>query len=150
MTIPTTHDTSRRLERRNLARHFIEMVLAMMVGMVVLGMAVGAICAALGHSAFLTDHAGFRSFVMMVNMSIGMAVWMRYRGHAWAPIGEMVGAMCLPWALLIVPYVGGAISADVLLVGMHVFMFPAMIAAMYHRRDEYAHHHHRRQHAPLH
>jgi hypothetical protein len=116
------------------------MVLAMMVGMVVLGMAAAVILAALGHAGFLADHAGLRSFVMVVNVSIGMAVWMRYRGHGWTPIGEMVRAMCLPWALLIGPYLGSAISAGALLIRMHVLMVPAMIAAMLHRRDEYAHH----------
>jgi flagellar biosynthetic protein FliP len=148
-TVTTTGDTSRRRERHNLVRHFIEMVLAMIVGMVVLGMAAALICAALGQAGFLTDHAGLRSFVMVLNMSIGMAVWMRYRGHGWTPIGEMVGAMCLPWALLIGPYLGGAISAGALLLGMHVLMFPAMIAAMFHRRDEYAHDHRHGQHASL-
>jgi hypothetical protein len=137
------------LERRNLVRHFIEMVLAMIVGMAVLGMAASAICAALGHSGFLTHHAGLRSFVMALNMSIGMAAWMRFRGHGWAPIGEMVGAMFVPWALLIGPYLAGVISAGALLIGMHVLMFPAMVVAMLHRRDEYAHGHHQRHGAPV-
>ena len=141
--------SSLRSERRNLVQHFIEMVLAMLVGMAVLGLAAAAICAMLGHAGFLTDHAGLRSFVMALNMSIGMAVWMRFRGHGWAPIGEMVGAMFVPWALLIGPYVAGLISAGALLVGMHVLMFPAMVVAMLHRRDEYAHGHHHGPHASV-
>jgi len=119
------------------------MVLAMLVGMAVLGMVAGGICAALGHSGFLSDHAGIRAWVMALNMTIGMAVWMRYRGHGWAAIGEMGAAMFVPVVLLIGPYLAGAISAAVLLVGMHVLMLPAMVVAMLHRRDEYAHDHHR-------
>src|SRR5437870_10713551 len=99
------------MERRNLVRHFIEMVLAMLVGMAILGLAAAGVCAVLGHSGFLTHHAGLRSFVMALNMSIGMAAWMRFRGHGWAPIGEMVGAMFVPWALLIGPYLAGLIAA---------------------------------------
>jgi hypothetical protein len=139
--------SSRRLEQSNLVQHFIEMVVAMLVGMAVLGMAAAGICTALGHSGFLTHHAGLLAFVMALNMSTGMAAWMRFRGHGWAPIAEMVGAMCVPWALLIGPYLGGLISAGGLLVGMHVLMFPAMAAAMFHRRDEYAHGHHHSEHA---
>lgn len=146
-TLTASERSPLRLERRNLVQHFIEMVLAMLVGMAVLGMAAAAICAALGHSGFLTHHAGLLSFVMALNMSIGMAAWMRFRGHGGAPIAEMVGAMFVPWALLIGPYLGGLISADALLVGMHVLMFAAMGAAMLHRRDEYAHGHHYRDHA---
>ncbi len=141
-TLAAGERSSLRSERRNLVRHFIEMVLAMLVGMAVLGMAAAAICAMLGHAGFLTHHAGLRSFVMALNMSIGMAAWMRFRGHGWAPIGEMVGAMVLPWAVLIGPYAAGLISAGALLVGMHAMMFPAMVVAMLHRRDEYARDHH--------
>jgi hypothetical protein len=147
-TLTASARLSRRSERRNLILHFVEMVLAMLVGMAVLGVAAAAICSALGHSGFLTHHAGLRSFVMALNMSIGMAVWMRYRSHGWAAIGEMVGAMFLPWALLIGPYIAGAISAGVLLLGMHALMLPAMAAAMLHRRDEYAHGHHHGHPAP--
>ena len=148
-TLTASEPSSLREERRNLVRHFIEMVLAMLVGMAVLGIAAAAICAALGHSGFLTHHAGLHSFVMALNMSIGMAAWMRFRGHGWAPIAEMVGAMFVPWALFIGPYLAGLISADALLVGMHVLMFPAMVAAMLHRRDEYVHGHHHRHHASV-
>src|SRR5689334_3839348 len=98
-TLTASERSSLRLERHNLVQHFIEMVLAMLVGMAVLGMAAAAVCAALGHSGFLTHHAGLRSFVMALNMSIGMAAWMRSRRHGWAPIAEMVGAMFVPWAL---------------------------------------------------
>jgi hypothetical protein len=143
-TLGTGH--ARRSDRRNLVRHFVEMVIAMLVGMAVLGMAAAAICTALGHSGFLTHHAGLRAFVMALNMTIGMAVWMRYRGHGWAAIADMGGAMFVPVLVLIGPYLAGAISAAVLLIGMHVLMLPAMVVAMLHRRDEYAHGHERHGH----
>jgi hypothetical protein len=68
------HDEPRRTRGRNLVRHFVEMVLAMLVGMAVLGMLARGICAALGHSGFLSDHPEIRAWVMGFNMSIGMAV----------------------------------------------------------------------------
>lgn len=120
-----------------LVRHFFEMVAAMLVGMFVGGMIASGVCAAVGHSGFFLHHAGLRAPLMAFNMSIGMVVWMRYRGHAWTPVAEMVGAMCVPFLLLIGPYALGAISSGALLVGMHVPMLPAMGYVIYRRRDEY-------------
>ena len=142
-TATISGDAARRTERHNLVRHFFEMVLAMLVGMAVLGPVAMLICAALGHSGFLSDHAGVRAAVMATNMTIGMAVWMRYRGHGWGAIAEMGAAMFVPLAVLIGPYLAGALSGDALLALMHVLMLPAMAVAMLHRRGEYAHDHRR-------
>jgi hypothetical protein len=142
-TMTTTSAAGRRRERHNLVRHFVEMVLAMMVGMAVLGAVVQVICAGLGHSGFFLGHPGLRAPLMAMNMSIGMAAWMRHRGHGWAPIAEMSAAMFVPLAVLIGPFWAGMVSGDTLLGAMHVLMLPAMVIAMGHRRDEYAHDHHR-------
>ena len=143
MTTVLTHGEVRRAERHNLVRHFIEMVLAMLVGMAVLGMVVQGVCAALGHSGFFLDHVGLRAPLMAMNMTVGMAVWMRHRGHGWVPIAEMSAAMFVPLAVLIGPFWAGVLSGDGLLGAMHVLMLPAMVIAMLHRRDEYAQDHHR-------
>jgi hypothetical protein len=141
-TETTTMEEGRRRERHNLVRHFVEMVLAMMVGMAVLGVVVRMMCAALGDSEFLLDRPGLRAPLMAMNMSIGMAVWMRHRGHGWAPIAEMSAAMFVPVAVLIGPFWAGVLSGATLLSAMHVLMLPAMVIAILHRRDEYAHNHH--------
>ena len=140
MTTVITTQEARRTERHHLVRHFFEMVLAMIVGMAVLGAVVQVICAALGQSGFFTEHVGLRAPLMAMNMTIGMAVWMRHRGHSWSAIAEMGAAMFVPLAVLIGPFWAGALSGDALLAAMHVLMVPAMIIAMLHRRDEYAHH----------
>jgi hypothetical protein len=80
---------------------------------------------------------------MAMNMSIGMAVWMRFRGHGWAPVAEMSAAMLVPVTVLIVPFLAGILSGGALLGAINVLMLPAMVIAMYHRRDEYAQDHHR-------
>lgn len=143
ITARTTGEADRRRERHNLVRHFVEMVLAMIVGMAVLGAVVQGICAVLGHSGFFLDHPGLRAPLMAMNMTIGMAAWMRHRGHGWAPIAEMSAAMFVPVAVLIGPFWAGALSGGGLLGGMHVLMLPAMVIAMRHRRDEYARDHRR-------
>jgi len=144
MTTVITTVEVRRAERYNLLRHFVEMVLAMLVGMAVLGAVAQVVCAALGHSGFFLHHVGLRAPLMAMNMTIGMAVWMRHRGHGWAPIAEMSAAMFVPLAVLIGPFWAGLLSGGALLGAMHVLMLPAMVIAMLHRRDEYArdHRHH--------
>jgi hypothetical protein len=136
-------EPSRRTARRNLVRHFLEMVAAMIVGMAVLGACVRVICAALGQSDFYINHDGLRAAVMAANMTIGMAVWMRHRGHGWEAIAEMGGAMVVPLVVLIGPFWAGVLSGEALIGWMHVLMLPAMVIAMRHRRDEYAQDHHR-------
>jgi hypothetical protein len=143
-TLTATRQVARRSERRNLIMHFFEMVLAMIVGMAVLGAVVQVMCAALGHSGFFVQHAGLRAPLMAMNMTIGMAVWMWHRGHGWAPVGEMSAAMFVPLVVLIGPFWAGVLSGDALLGAMHVLMLPAMVVALLHRRDEYAQDHHRR------
>lgn len=141
--VTTTGDAIGRSERRNLVRHFFEMVAAMLVGMAALGVVVRMICAVLGYSGFLVDHVGLRAPLMAMNMTIGMAVWMRYRGHGWVPIGEMSAAMFAPLLALIGPFWAGVLPGGALLAAMHVLMLPAMVIAMLHRRDEYAQDHRR-------
>jgi hypothetical protein len=73
---------------RYFVRHFGEMVVAMVVGMVVLGLALKPL---LGLSA-LFERADLSVLVMATNMAIGMSLWMRYRGHGSASIAEMGAA----------------------------------------------------------
>ncbi len=80
-----------RSERRNLVRHFVEMVLAMLVGMAVLGMVTGGVRGAGALGVLVGSHQGIRVWVMALNMTIGMAVWMRHR--------VMVGQRPARWAL---------------------------------------------------
>ena len=141
-------DPSRRTARRNLVRHFLEMVAAMIVGMAVIGMCVRVICGVSGQWDFYLGHAGLRALVMTANMTIGMAVWMRHRGHDWGAIAEMGGAMFVPFVLLIGPFWAGALSEGALLGVMHLLMLPAMAVAMLRRRDEYAGDHHQVAAAP--
>lgn len=123
--------------RRGLLRHYLEMIVVMIVSMALLGMIVSLIFAVAGHSN-LYHYAGFRAFIMATNMTGGMVAWMRFRGHDWPSTLEMAGAMFLPVLLLIGPYAAGAFSGGVLLLGMHLLMLPLMWLAMLHRREEYS------------
>lgn len=138
--ITTVHGAS----WRHLVRHYLEMVAAMVVGMVVLGGVIRLIFAVLGYSYFdVVDQTEPRALVMATNMAIGMSLWMRHRGHSWASTGEMAGAMYAPFIILFVPYWAGLLTSGAVLGGGHLLMLACMVVAMVHRRDEYTRGHRR-------
>ncbi|WP_128376919.1 hypothetical protein [Streptomyces cavernae] len=132
------HDTS----WRHFARHYFEMVAAMLLGMVVLGPVWRLALSLLGPSD-ARNYAELVALVMATNMTIGMSVWMRHRGHGWASIGEMAVAMYLPFVVLFGPYWAGLISGGTMLFAGHIIMLPCMFIVMLRRRDEYSRDHRR-------
>ncbi len=132
---------TQRIERRRFVRHFLEMVAAMVGGMLVFGGLVSLFCALTGHQS-LFEHAGTSAPIMATNMTVGMSLWMWHRGHGWTAIGEMAAAMYVPLVVLLVPFWVGVLPGGALLGVMHVLMLPAMWLVMLHRRDEYTHDHH--------
>jgi hypothetical protein len=128
----TTTETGRRTGRK-LARftgHYVEMVAAMIIGMVALG--------PLWPAAW-TIRPDVGALVMATDMSVAMAPAMLLRRHSWPRIAEMCAAMYLPFVVLLAPYWLGALSADGLMIAGHVIMFPLMLAVMVCRRAEYWH-----------
>ncbi len=140
MTPPTTfgprESTSGRAGahgRLRFAGHFVEMVVAMAVGMVALGPLWSLVAPG------LVQRPGPHALVMATNMTVGMALWMRIRRHPWPRIAEMSAAMYLPFLVLLVPYSLGALSAGTLMAAGHVLMLILMLAAMLWRRGDYQH-----------
>jgi hypothetical protein len=89
-------------------RHYTEMVVAMFLGMFVLGLPLAALLGVAGVdvSAWRTDARELLLLGMAFTMSVPMAAWMRYRGHGWAPVWEMTGSMFVPSFVAIAPAVG--------------------------------------------
>ena len=130
--------------RRNLvsgwrfARHLLEMVVAMMFGMAVLGVALAVLGEPPGYANLLLRYGLMGAF-----MAAPMVGWMRYRGHSWSDGGEMTAAMLVPMFALVVPVelsvsVPG-LSEESLMMLSHVAMIAGMVAWMVYRRDRYAH-----------
>jgi hypothetical protein len=117
--------------------HFLEMVAAMVVAMMVLGAMVRMALTQLGHSALL-DQTELAALVMATNMTAGMTLLMRYRRHSWASVAEMAGAMYLPFLVLLIPFWAGLLSGAAVMAGGHILMVPCMIVVMLHRRREFA------------
>jgi hypothetical protein len=130
---PSTQTHSRGRAAWHFVRHYLEMVLAMLAGMVVLGPAEDLVWPA------LTARVDVGVMVMATNMAIGMGAWMRFRGHSWRGITEMSASMYVPFAVLLVPFWAGAIGEGALMTWGHVLMLPAMALVMVMRPAEYAH-----------
>ncbi|MCD2441775.1 hypothetical protein LQ757_05725 [Agromyces sp. SYSU K20354] len=126
-----TETTVRRPSVLRFALHLLEMVIAMLVGMVVLDPV----------WAFawpgLHENTTAQALVMATNMSIGMAVWMRIRGHGLPAIAEMSAAMYLSFLVLLPFLWAGVLSDGAFMIAGHVLMVPAMLVAMLRRRREY-------------
>jgi hypothetical protein len=120
---------------RHFIRHYGEMVIAMLVGMAVLGAPAGLVVD--------YDVPAQMLAAMSVTMTVPMAGWMRYRGHGWQPIAEMSAAMIIP-TLGVVGLLATDLLTDLgtLLAIEHVAMFAGMLVAMLLRRDEYTGHAH--------
>ncbi|MEU4393773.1 hypothetical protein [Kribbella sp. NPDC023855] len=128
---------------RTAGRHFAEMVIAMVLGMLLLGPVWNSLAVVTGLSSFFARPT-VSALVMATNMTIAMSIWMRHRGHGWRSTGEMGAAMYVPFAVTLPPFWAGAWSADTALMGGHVLMLPAMAVAMLIRRGEYTTGHHHR------
>ncbi len=140
-------DTRGMIRRRFVAgwhftRHLIEMVIAMMVGMGLLGVALSVLGEPPGY-----DNPMLEFGLMGVAMAIPMVGWMRFRGHTWTDGMEMSAAMILPMLALALPATLGlgGLTGHALMMVSHVAMIVGMVALMLYRRDRYTHgaHNHR-------
>jgi hypothetical protein len=137
---------------RHFGRHYAEMLAAMFLGMVVLGVPAVAALDAVGMSpSELPDDApALLLFGMGVTMTAPMVAWMRYRGHGWSASADMTAAMFIPtFGVIALLWSGLVEDIGTLLMIEHVVMLPSMLVAMLLRRDEYtcAVQHHNRQQA---
>ncbi len=122
-------------------RHYLEMIVAMFVGMGTLYPLWLLAVAGVADDSWV-HRADVESLVMATAMVVPMALWMRYRGHGPAPIVEMSAAMYVGFAVLFPLLWAGVIGEHGLMMAGHVLMPLFMLGAMLLRREEYARHHH--------
>jgi hypothetical protein len=119
---------------RRFARHYVEMVVAMLIGMAVLGLPADRALDAVG-----AHGTAPMLLEMAVTMTVPMVAWMRYRGHGWRASAEMSASMLLPTFAVIGLLAAGVVSgAGALMAIEHVAMFAGMFAVMLLRREEYS------------
>lgn len=117
-------------------RHYLQMLAAMGVGMLVLEPVRMMAASALGWTEVF-EQTEPMALAMAAEMSIGMAVWMRFRRHGWTPVAEMCLAMFVPFLVLFIPLWAGLIGGTAVMVIGHVLMLPAMAIVMLRRPEEY-------------
>jgi hypothetical protein len=102
LPMTSTHAPPAPLSQRSAAlrflRHYLEMVLVMIAGMLVLGSALALPAAAMGVG--LSELSREAPAVLLLGMGLSMTApmvwWMRRRGHSRAATFEMAGAMIVP------------------------------------------------------
>jgi hypothetical protein len=110
---------------RHFVRHYVEMLVAMFLGMAVLGtpalLAPGA--AGVSSAELRADAPALLLLAMGITMTVPMVAWMRYRGHGWPASNEMAVSMLIPTAGVI-GLLGAGLVEDVgtLLMIEHVVM----------------------------
>jgi metal-dependent HD superfamily phosphatase/phosphodiesterase len=128
---------------RTFIRHYIEMVVAMMLGMVVLGVpAVGALRAmGTSYETLQNDAPAAALLGMATVMTVPMVGWMRYRGHGWRPNAEMAASMFLPTFAIIALLAASVVEGFMTLMMLeHIVMPMTMLGAMLLRPQEYTAH----------
>lgn len=119
-------------------RHLVEMMLAMMVGMAILAYPVSLLAGILGYRDLTAELPGVAALVMAFEMTLPMALWMGYRGHARRGILEMSAGMVTPAIVLVVAAEVGLIAPSVLSSTYHVAMLATMVGLMLYRRADYS------------
>ena len=109
------------------ARHFLEMNVSMMVGMMIGG--------ALGVSQI--PDTSLKAVLWLVAMTLPMVGWMRFRGMTWRQGAEMSLGMVVPTAAALVLFSAGVIEPKAVNSIEHGSMIPGMLAIMLVRRKEY-------------
>jgi hypothetical protein len=119
--------------------HFLQMFIAMGIGMAVYGIAVGL----LGYQGLGKSQPETAALLMTAAMVVPMAAWMRFRmGHGWYRTGEMSAAMVVPIVVLVAVCSLGLLPHTVALAWSMPVMYVAMLGAMLYRWRDYAQHHH--------
>jgi hypothetical protein len=127
---------------RHFVRHYVEMIVAMLLGMALLGVPAIMALEALGMSSseLRNDAPALMLLGMAVTMTVPMVGWMSYRGNGWRANTEMSASMFVPTFAVIALLWGGLVEdLDALLVIEHVVMPVSMLGAMLLRAAEYAH-----------
>jgi len=122
---------------RSLALHYVQMVVVMLVGMMLLW-PLWMLATAGADDGTAVRAVEAESLAMATMMALPMAAWMRFRGHGWTSTLEMSTAMYVGF-LATFPFLwAGELDADGVMMVGHVSMLALMLVAMVRRREEYA------------
>jgi hypothetical protein len=136
---------STKVLNRHFARHYAEMVIAMFLGMIVLGILAGWALGALdsGWAELRDDAPAAMLGLMAFTMTAPMSAWMYRMGHGLRPNLEMAASMIVP-TIGVIGLLAAGLVEDIgaLLVIEHVVMLAGMFVVMALRPEEYSGHGH--------
>jgi hypothetical protein len=110
--------------------HLAEMCAVMCASAIVLSVGFFGGAALLGYTELPQQAPALSVFVIAVNLSLPMAVWMRYRGMQWRPTLEMAGSTMVVGLALIAAYWAGLVARDSLIEIQTSLACPVMVVAM--------------------
>jgi len=119
-------------------RHFVEMIVAMAVGMFV-GVAIFLTVVGMTFDEALVQLPTWTLIVVAISMAAPMIAWMRHRGHGWRDCSEMGAAMVIP----VVPFlclVWFGVTESAQCGAYCALSVAAMLTLMLYRRSHYASH----------
>jgi len=118
-------------------RHFLEMLAAMVVGMVATGAIFLSIVGLTTGDEVTSQYPTQALLAMAVGMTVPMVAWMMYRGMGWRNSFEMAAAMVLP-VIPFLCFVWFGITESAQCGFYCAVMVIAMLALMRYRRSEYS------------
>jgi hypothetical protein len=121
----------------NFVRHYLEMCIAMCIGIAVGDVIYLAIAGAAGYGDAFSQLPALSLVVVTFVMTAPMVAWMRFRGMPWLLINEMTAAMVILAVLLLVAGVLGVVPMSRLTLVEHGLMMPFMLVPMLLRANEY-------------
>lgn len=120
------------------AMHLLEMCAVMCLGAVVLSVLFFGAAALLGYTDVPQQQPELAVLVVAINLSLPMAVWMRFRGMNWRPTLEMSGSTMAVGLLLIAAYWLGIVAKSSLVDVQTSLACPLMLAVMLFRFPLYS------------
>jgi hypothetical protein len=118
-------------------RHFLQMLAAMVVGMIVTGAIFLIIVGAKTWDEVITQYPTQALLAMAAGMTVPMVAWMMYRGMGWKNSYEMAAAMIVP----VIPFlclVWFDVTNSAPCGPYCLLSIAAMLGLMLYRRDEYS------------
>ena len=117
-------------------RHYLEMIVAMLVGMFAL-YPLWMLTVSGADDGRWVRAIEVDMLAMATAMSVSMALWMRVRGHATRLIVEMSAAMYAGFVVLFPFLWAGSLGEMGVMMGGHLLMPLFMLVAMLARREQY-------------
>ena len=138
--LPTSVEAVHKQHKRRISpfwRHFLEMLAAMVVGMIATGAIFVSVVGLKTWDEVTTQYPTQALLAMAAGMTVPMVAWMLYRGMGWRNSSEMAAAMVLP----VIPFlclVWFDITKSAQCGGYCALTVVSLLALMRYRQSEYS------------